>query len=122
MPWFHSSQMTYFFLGIFLCLPPLLLALKFIRQKPRWWVIVIAIAVGGWLAWFLVVTSHFEELQSRVSSMDNPDPDLLDQAYSDGGPLVFAAFLGWLAALLYAFPWWVIYLLAAMLRRFSRRG
>lgn len=114
--------MTYFFFGIFLCLPPLLLALKFIRQNPSWWVIIIAIAVGGWLAWFLSVASYFEDVQSMASSMDDPDLDLLDQAYSDGGPLVFAAVLGWLAALLYAFPWWVIYLLAAMLRRLSRRG
>lgn len=114
--------MTYLFLGIFLCLPPLLLALKFVRQKPRWWVIIFAIAVGGWLAWFLVVVSHFEELQSTVSSMEKPDTDLLEQAYSDSGPLVFAAFLGWLAALFCALPWWVIYLIAAMLRRFSRRG
>lgn len=114
--------MTHFFFGIFLCLPPLLLALKFVRQKPRWWLIILVIAVWGWLALFVSVASYFEELQGVVSHTENPDPNLLDQAYSDGGPLVFAAFLGWLAALLYAFPWWVMYMLAAMLRRLSRRG
>lgn len=106
-------------------LPALLLALRFAWRKPPWWAIILLIVIVGWPAYFLSVITHFEDLYQRVEAADNPGPELLDQAFSDGGPLVFAALFGWLIALAYAAPWFILFLMATWLRnliRWFRRG
>lgn len=75
----------------------------------------------GWAAYFLAVLSHFEQLWEVINSTDSPDSELIEQASSDGGPMVFAAFFGWLIALAYAIPWLLLFLLAALLRRLGGR-
>ena len=112
---------TDFFLGIFLLLPPVLLFLRFLWQKPWWWLIVLLVAVVGWAAWLMTAVSHFEHLQDLVSQSENPDPALVAEAYSDGGPLTFAALFGWLISLIYGAIWLVVYLLATGIRNAIRR-
>jgi glycerol-3-phosphate acyltransferase PlsY len=115
------SVASILFGGIFSVLPAVLLASRFFWRRPRWWVILPVIVVVGWAAYFLSVATHFEELQDLVRTTENPSQDLVDEAYSDGGPLVFAAFFGWLVALVYALPWFVIFLVATSLRNLIRR-
>ena len=107
--------------GIFSALPAVLLTSRFLWRRPRWWVIIPLLVVVGWAAYFLSVVTHFEQLQELVRTTENPSQDLLDEAYSDGGPLVFAALFGWLIALAYALPWLVIFLVATWLRSLIRR-
>lgn len=107
--------------GIFSLLPAALLASRFFWRKPLWWVIVPVVIIVGWAAYFLSVVIHFEELQELVRNTKNPSQELLDEAYSDGGPLVFAAFFGWLIALVYAVPWFILFLMATWLRSVIRR-
>lgn len=95
--------------------------LRFFWRTPPWWVVVALIIVVGWAAYFLSVVSHFEELQDLVRGTEDPSPDLLDEANSDGGPLVFAALFGWLVASFYAAPWFVLFLLATWLRNVVRQ-
>ena len=116
-----TSLETHIFLAVFVCLAPALLTVRFIWQRPRWWVIVVALALVGWAAWCLSVISHFGHLQALVEGTETPDPELLERAMSDGGPLVFAAFLGGLVSLVYALPWWGLFLLATAVRRAARR-
>ena len=40
---------------------------------------------------------------------------------SDGGSLTFAALFGWLIALFYAAPWFILFLVATSLRGVARR-
>jgi len=103
------------FSGIFSAVPAVLLAARFAWGKPPWWVIVAAIVVVGWAAYFFAVVEHFEALYERVESRENPSEELLDEAYSDGGPLVFAALFGWVVPLIYAAPWFVLFLIATWL-------
>ena len=79
--------------------------------------ILVVIVIVGWAAYFIAVIDHFEELYERVETTDNPSQELLDEAYFDGGPLVLAAFFGWVVALTYAAPWFVLFLMATWLRR-----
>ena len=103
--------------GIFAAVPAVLLAARLVWGRPPWWVIVALIVVVGWAAYFFAVVDHFEELYERVENTEDPSQELLDEAYSDGGPLVFAAFFGWVVALIYAAPWFVLFLMATWLRR-----
>jgi len=79
-------------------------------------VIIPLIIILGWAAYFLSVMIHFEEMHELVEATENPGQGLLDQAYSDGGRLVFAALFGWLVAPAYAAPWWLLFLAATWLR------
>ena len=108
------------FAGILSVVPAVLLAARFVWGSPRWWVIVATIVVVGWAAHFLSVVDHFERLQERVETTASPSQELLDEAYSDGGPLVFAAFFGWLPALIHAAPWFALFVMATWLRRVLR--
>jgi hypothetical protein len=55
-------------------------------------------------------------LYEAVEATENPSQELLDEAFSDGGPLVFAALFGWLIALVFAAPWFLLFLIATWLR------
>ena len=113
----ESGDFVYSFFGaIFFLLAPVLLGIRFVWKRPPWWVIVALIVLVGWAAYFLFVISYFEYLWALMESQDNPDQDLVDRATADGGPMVVALFGGWLIALLYAIPWWLIYLIATWLR------
>ena len=101
----------------FSVVPAVLFAARFVWGRPRWWVIVALIVIVGWAAYFIAVVDHFEELYKRVETTENPSQELLDEAYSDGGPLVFAAFFGWAIALIYAAPWFALFLMATWIRR-----
>lgn len=103
--------------GILSVVPAVLLAARFVWGKPPWWVIVALIVIVGWAAYFFSVVDHFGELYERVENTENPSQELLDEAFSDGGPLVFGAFFGWVFALIYAAPWFVLFLMATWLRR-----
>ncbi|MCU4653274.1 hypothetical protein N8I71_10545 [Roseibacterium sp. SDUM158016] len=102
-------------------LPAVLLAARFFWRKPPWWLIILLIIIVGWTTYFFTVVGHFEELNELVETTENPSQELLDEAYSDGGPLVFALLFGWLIALAYAAPWWVLFLMATWLRSMIRR-
>lgn len=111
--------------GVFSLLPAVLLASRFFWRKPPWWVIIPLFIIVGWATYFFSVVTHFEELYELIRNTKNPSQELLDEAFSDGGPLVFAALFGWLIALAYAMPWLVVFLLATWLRsviRGFRRG
>ena len=103
--------------AIFAGLPPLLLAARFVRGRPPWWKIAIAILIVGWASWFGASAFYFEALGDRIDAMENPPPELLERWSDDGGPMVFALLFGWAAAAAYAVPWCLVYFLGLMLRR-----
>ena len=94
-----------------------LLGLRFFRGTPPWWVILLTIFFVGWAAYLLFVVSRFDDLSALVESQDTPDPELVAQATSDGGPLTFALLGGGVISLLYAAPWCALYLCAFLVRR-----
>lgn len=107
--------------GIFSVTPAVLLIARFIWRKPPWWVIIPLIIIVGWASYFFAVVTHFEKLYELVRTTEKPSQELLDEAYSDGGPLVFALIFGWVIALVYAAPWYVLYLIATWIRSAIRR-
>ena len=102
---------------LFAGLPPLLLLRRLVRGRPSWWLIVLAIATLGWASWLGTVVLHFEMLGERLEAMDDPPPELVDEWAGDGGPKAFALLFGWAIALGYAAPWYLVYLVARLVRR-----
>ena len=107
--------------GTFTLLPVVLLASRFFWRRPPWWVIILLIIILGWATYFLGVVTHAEDLYELVESTENPSQELLEEAYLDSGPLVFAAFMGWVVALAYAVPWYILFLMATWIRSVIRR-
>ena len=104
-------------LVLFAGLPPFLLLRRFVRGRPAWWLLVLAIALIGWASWLGTVVFHFERLGDELSAMENPPPELVDEWAGDGGPKAFALLFGWLIALGYTVPWYLAYLVALVIRR-----
>lgn len=116
------SSATYFVLVVFLALAPTLLLSRFIWRRPKWWLVVTTIVILGWAAWFITAVFYFDDLQKAVEGTENPDPDLVERATSDGAPLAFALVFGWLISLAYAVPWWLVYLAATWIRGVVRKS
>jgi hypothetical protein len=107
--------------ALFLGLAPLLLLLRFLWRIPPWWLIVLLILVIGWGAFLLTTISAAEAQWELVRTTRNPDPELLERASSDGGPLAFALVFGWLIPLVYAAMCWLVLGLAVAVRSGLRR-
>jgi hypothetical protein len=103
--------------ALFAGLPPILFVLRLFRGRPAWWLILVAIALVGWASWLGTVVFHFETLGDRLDATENPSPELVDQWADDGGPRAFALLFGWGIALGYAAPWYLVYVLALIVRR-----
>ena len=102
-------------LYVFLAFTPALLAIKFITQKPAWWLIVLLIVLLGW---GIVIGAYIEE-QSHISELikQGRNDELPEGWDSDGASGAFALLGGWLFALAYLIPWLAIYALAAQIRK-----
>ena len=103
---------------LFLLLPPSLLAYKFLKNRPAWWLIIVLVIVLGWLFWF----STYIFYQLNIADLIDAGKELPDGWDSDGAAGLFAVFGGWLVALAYFVPWLAIYWLAVMIRAVISRG
>ncbi len=105
---------------LFLALPPLLLAARFIRPKCMPWLLVLPLAVlGAWCAVNAAVFFRFEALGDQLrADGDAPPRELLEQWANDGGQRAFALFFGWLYGLMYLVPWLVIFAVARRIQRY----
>lgn len=101
----------------FLLLAPVLLAFRFFRQRPAWWMIGPLIAVLGWLAWF----GAYFFYQLHIGELIEQGAELPEGWDSDGAAGVFALFMGWLISLLYFLPWLAVFLLATLIRGLLRK-
>jgi len=102
----------------FLAFPPALLTFKFIKKRPRWWLIVLLVILFAVLGWGLVIAAYVGE-QARISELiDQKRYEELPEGWdSDGASGLFAVFGGWLFPLAYFVLWLVPYTLAATIRR-----
>lgn len=105
------------FFFLFLLLPPALLAIRLARGRPEWWLMVVLIAVLGWLSWF----GAFAFYQQHIAELIEQGAELPEGWDSDGAAGVFALYMGWLISLLYFLPWLALYLLAGLARRGMRK-
>lgn len=100
--------------AVFLGLPPVLLALKFVRGKPGWWKIVVAIPLIGWVSWYGTGLFYLEWINDPINAAVEPRGGFIDGWLGDRET---PAFDGWAIASVYTLPWYVVYLVALYLRR-----
>ena len=113
-----NQALMYLALTLFAVLPPVVLLGRYrLRQAIPWWAPVLIIAVGGW---FLVnVANYFygEFACEPVRRVLNPPEEALARCTNDGARNAFALLFGWLYALLYSIPFFLLFALCAWLRR-----
>ena len=113
-----SLALTYLGLGLFAILPPLVLYGRFrLGQSLPWWLVVVLIAVAGWF--FVNLGNYFygQYACEAVVGVSNPHPDAIARCTNDGARDVFTLLFGWLYALLYSVPFFLVFALATWLRR-----
>ena len=104
-------------LAIFAALPAAVLITRY-RQGRRfpWLAAVLIIAVGGWLSANAVNYFYSQHACMDVYGVANPPPADLEFCTNDGARNVFTLFFGWLYALIYSSPFFLLFAIAAGLR------
>ncbi len=101
----------------FLLVPAVVLYVRFtIGRRFPWWVVLIAIAFGGWLFSNVAVYYYFEAACEDVYGVSDPPTELLERCVNDGAKRVFALFFGWVYGLVYSLPYFLIFWFATWLR------
>ena len=107
-----------FTLSGFFVLPPLALAVRFVKPgRLPWWLVLLIIPVGSWLLVNATVYFYYEHLGDLIQSQEHPPEELVDRWAADGAKRVFALFFGWLYGIIYSVPYLFIYLMAYFVRR-----
>ena len=101
----------------FLALPPCLFTVRYINDKPAWWVTYIIIAALGWASALGTVFFYFQYLSDLIAQYQIPPQELVDRWANDGAKKAFALLFGWLYALIYSLPWLLLYIAAKAIRR-----
>lgn len=110
-------------LGLFLALPPCVLAIRFFKPKRMpWWLVAIIIPLASWVLVLGTVATYYEHLGVLIDSEPNPSDELMEEWASDGAKKVFALFFGWAYGLFYAVPWLALFGIAHLIRRSVRRS
>lgn len=118
-----NAFLCYLSIAVFLVLPLLLFGLRYYRGRPAWWLIVLVLVVAGWASWIGATVFHFEALGDRIEADPHPAAQLVESWGRDSGPKTFAFLFGWAAAGVYSIGWYLMFLIACLLRRIvgSRR-
>jgi hypothetical protein len=113
-----NQALAYLGLTLFAALPPVVLLARYRLGKAMpWRVAVFIIAVVGW---FLVNFANYfygEYACEPIHGVLNPPQEALARCTSDGASNAFALLFGWLYALLYSTPFFLLFALCAWLRR-----
>ena len=110
-------MLTFIVIFSFLAFPPILLAFKFFKKKPAWWLMVLLMVLFVLLGWGLVLSAYIEEQTHINELLDQGRHEELPKGWdSDGASGVFALFGGWLVPLAYLIFWLSVYALAAIVR------
>ena len=91
-------------------------------EKVPWWLVLVVVALGGWLLVNATVYFYYEHLGVLVHSRENPLQELVDRWATDGAKRVFALFFGWLYGFIYSVPYFLVYTLASFIRRKRQRA
>ncbi len=110
--------LAYLGLALFLALPPFVLfARSRFGESFPWWAVVLIVAGGGWL--FVNVWNYFYGAYNceLVFGVENPPEDALARCTNDGARNTFALLFGWLYALIYSIPFFLLFAVVAWIRR-----
>lgn len=113
-----NQALAYLGLALFLTLPPAVFFVRYrLGSRMPWWVVAIVIAGGGWL--FVNFANYFYGRYAcePVRDLWNTPSEALAHCVNDGARNVFALRFGWLYALLYSMPFFVVLRVAAWIRR-----
>ncbi len=107
---------------LFLILPPLLLAIRWKRKSlAPWWLIALALTLGGWALVNIRHQFFYAALEERMRTYEadgvTPPPDFVYTYIADGGPKAIALFLGWLLGPLWSLPWLAVYAAINIVRK-----
>ena len=100
----------------FLLVPPVLLGLRAVRGRPAWWLLLLLVAVLGWLSWFSAYAFYHQHVDQLIAQ----GGELPEGWDSDGAAGVFALYMGWFVSLLYFLPWVALYAVIALFRSRGR--
>lgn len=110
--------MASIFIFLLLVFPPALLIVKFIKNKPAWWLIVLLILIFSILVWFIIAYGYISEQDEISRLIEQGRYEELPEGWdSDGASGLFALGLGWLPPLAYFMICLVIYALSASVRK-----
>jgi hypothetical protein len=110
-------MLTFIVIFSFLAFPPILLAFKFLKKKPAWWLMVLLMVLFVFLGWGLLLSAYIEEQTHINELLDQGRHEELPKGWdSDGASGVFAMLGGWLIPLAYLIFWLAVYALAAIVR------
>ena len=107
--------------ALFLAVPVLLLAVRFLRpRRMPWWLLTFLAGLLAWIFSNLAVYFYYERLDDLLAAaggVNGAPQELIDRWQSDGAKRVFAYMFGWLYGLIYLVPWLAVYALAVTVRR-----
>ena len=91
--------------------------MRYLREKPAWWVIAAAVLVLGWAASLCAVIFYYQYLGDLIAQHQNSPQELMDRWANDGAKHAFALLFGWLYALIYSLPWLLLYFIAVTIKK-----
>ncbi|MCB1063503.1 MAG: hypothetical protein KDN20_11355 [Verrucomicrobiae bacterium] len=107
--------------AIFLSLPPILLALRFWKKSPSWWLIGLSLPVISWICINGMVWLHNADITRQMNELEaagEPIPeDLMEAFANDGGRNVFALFFGWLYVVPFFLGWMIPFGIGQAIRK-----
>jgi hypothetical protein len=113
-----NQVLAYLGLALFAVLPPAVLVARYrLGGALPWLAVLVGIAGGGWF--FVNFANYFygQVACEAVRGVLNPTEEALARCTNDGARNVFTFLLGWLYALIYSVPFFVLFGLAAWARR-----
>lgn len=112
-----NEVFAYLGLALFAALPPAVLIARYrLGAAIPWLMILFVIAGGGWF--FVNFANYFygQYTCEAVRGMLNPTEEALARCTNDGARDVFTFLIGWLYALIYSVPFFVLFGLSVWAR------
>jgi TM2 domain-containing membrane protein YozV len=103
-----NEILSHLLLGLFLALPPILLFLRFWNQKPGWFILLLLIAILGWV----LLYGSFIFYHQHIADLAAQNKELPEGWGRDGATGLAIMFFGWLLSIFYSLPWLLVYALA----------
>jgi hypothetical protein len=114
-----SNALFHIAFGSFLALPVVALGVRFFRPRAMpWWAVALLLSVAGWILINATVYFYYDHLFQVVTSHPDPPADLVDTLNADGAKRVFALFFGWLYGPIYSLPFFLVFGVASLARKY----
>ncbi len=113
-----NQLLAYLGLALFVVLPPCVLYARYRQgQAIPWWLVLVLIAGVGWVIVNFTTYFYGQYVCDDLGVLNDAMEDRPNACTDDGARNVFALLFGWLYGLLYAIPFFCMFVVALWLRR-----